>query len=153
MRCLFVTILLVCVALPAASQASDDPLASPSRFLAQEKLSDGRMVVVAEGDGEPRSVGSYSVRLYGGANSEFPMDDFIVGAVFLRDGSIERLAVTDVNGDGVKELVVVVRSAGSGGYQSASAFGVGAKTIEVVGSVEGLASDADPLAELRKAKP
>ncbi|MBW2244531.1 MAG: PliI family lysozyme inhibitor of I-type lysozyme [Deltaproteobacteria bacterium] len=149
MRILLATFLLLCFSF----QARAEPLASPSRFVAQQKLPGGRMVVVAEGDGEPRSTGSYSVRLYSAANPEFPFDDFIVGAVLPRDGSIERLAVEDVDGDEVTELVVVVRSAGSGGYLSADAIRFDSKRVEVIRSVEGLSSDADPIAELRKATP
>ena len=152
MRTLLTTVLLLCFALSATAQPSAESVESSARFVTQQKLPDGRLVVVAEGDGEPRSVGSYSVRLYTNENPEFSLDNFVVGAVFIRDGSIERLAVEDVNGDGVKELVVVVRSAGSGGYLSASAFRIAAKTIEAVGNVEGMASDADPIAELRKAE-
>src|SRR5689334_8917838 len=50
------------------------------------------VVVIAEGDFEPRSAGSYSVRVYGGTDARFPFDAFVAGAVRPRDGTIERLA-------------------------------------------------------------
>jgi len=116
MRALPVTTCLVWLAILAAARGSrSEQTTSPERFVAQQKLPDGRTVVVSEGDGEPRSIGSYGVRLYTSANPEFPLNDFSVGAVFPRDGSIERLALDDVNRDGQEELVVVVRSADSGG--------------------------------------
>jgi hypothetical protein len=51
----------------------------PARYLNQHKLSTGLTAVVAEGDLEPRSIGSYSVRIYG-ANPEYPTDDYICSA-------------------------------------------------------------------------
>jgi hypothetical protein len=153
MRALLVTTFLVWFAFPAAAQGGASLLASPERFVAQQELPDGRTLVVAEGDGEPRSTGSYCVRLYASANPDFPFDDFKVGAVFPRDGQIERLDLHDVNGDGLEELVVVVRSAGSGGYLSARALRIDATHVEVIRSIEGLASNADPLAELSKSRP
>src|SRR5262249_57506728 len=47
------------------------------------------VVLVAEGDFEPRSVGSYSVRAYAGTNPQFPYDNFIAGAVQPRYGSVD----------------------------------------------------------------
>jgi hypothetical protein len=158
MRRLMTVAALFCALAPAAlAQSGADATKSPSgdisvRFVGQQKLPDGRVVVVAEGDGEPRSIGSYSVSLYGGANPDYPLDDFIVGTVIPRNGTVERLAVGDVNGDDVEDLVVVVRSAGSGGYLSATAIRFDAKHVEVI--VTGsLSSDANPVAELRKAIP
>ena len=37
------------------------------------------LVVVAEGDFEPRGIGSYSLRVYAGTSKKFPMDDFVLG--------------------------------------------------------------------------
>jgi len=59
--------------------------------------------VVAEGEGEPRSIGSYSIRLYGSANPDFPLDDFIAGVVVPRDGSVERLAKLGIEAIPVEE--------------------------------------------------
>jgi hypothetical protein len=106
------------------------------------------VVVVAEGQFEPRSVGSYSVRIYAGANSRFPYDDFIAGTVRPRNGAVENVLFSDVNGDGSPEIVVVIRSAGTGGYLSADALHLHGTTLSLVESVAGLAKDADPIRAL-----
>ena len=36
-----------------------------------------QIAVVAEGDFEPRSIGSYSLRIYAGTNPDFPYDAFM----------------------------------------------------------------------------
>lgn len=46
-------------------------------------------------------------------------------------------------------LVVVIRSAGSGGYLSADAFRLAGDSIELLGSVSGLEARTDPLLEIR----
>lgn len=106
------------------------------------------VVVVAEGQFEPRSVGSYSVRIYGGTDPRFPYDDFIAGSVRPRDGGVEDLLFADVDGDGTPEIVVVIRSAGTGGYLSADALQLHGTTLSLVESVAGLAKDADPVRAL-----
>ena len=106
------------------------------------------VVVVAEGELEPRSVGSYSVRTYAGTSPRFPYDDFIAGAVRPRDGSLDDVLFSDVDGDGSAEIVVVIRSAGTGGYLSADAFRLRGTTLSLAGSVSGLPSDADPVRAL-----
>jgi len=107
-------------------------------------------VVVAEGQLEPRSIGSYSVRIYGGRNRRFPYDDFIAGTVRRRDGALENLLFSDLDGDAVPEIVVVLRSAGTGGHLSAEAFQLHGSTLSLVGSVAGLAKDADPIRALKQ---
>jgi Periplasmic lysozyme inhibitor of I-type lysozyme len=47
------------------------------------------VVVVAEGDFEPQSTGSYSLRVYGGTSKKFPTDDFVLGLVRPRNGIVE----------------------------------------------------------------
>jgi len=112
-----------------------------------------KTVVVAEGDFEPRSVGSYSIRAYAGTDARFPYDDFIAGAVRPRDGTVEDVRFSDLDRDGLLDIVVVIRSAGSGGYLSADAFRLQGTTLTLLGSVSGLTRDADPVralgAELR----
>ena len=107
-------------------------------------------VVVAEGQLEPRSIGSYTVRIYSGRNRRFPYDDFIAGTVRRRDGAVENLLFSDLDGDAVPEIVVVVRSAGTGGHLSADAFQLHGSAISLVGSVAGLAKDADPVLALKQ---
>jgi Periplasmic lysozyme inhibitor of I-type lysozyme len=107
------------------------------------------IVVVAEGEFEPRSVGSYSLRVYGGTNPRFAHDDFIAGMVRPRDGTVEEVRFADLDGDGVPEIVVVMRSAGTGGYLSADGFRLHGKVLALITSVAGLASNADPIQALK----
>ncbi len=118
-------------------------------YLNQHKLSTGLTVVVAEGDLEPRSIGSYSVRIYR-ADSEFPTDDFLSGTVRSRDGSIEKVVIQDINGDGAEEIIIIIRSAGTGGYLSADAFQYGSKKLKLIANVTDLKKNADPINELIK---
>lgn len=127
------------------------PAAAGDRFSGQVVLGDGRIVLVAEGEGEPRSIGSYSVRLYSGANPQFPFDDFMAGRVDPRDGFVQGLKLADLDGDGRRELVVIVRNAGTGGYLSAQGYRLHEHGIEVVGRVENLGPGEDPVAHLREA--
>lgn len=121
------------------------------RFVKQIQLPDNRSTIqVAEGDHEPRSIGSYAIRLYGGANPDFPLDDFITGQIHPRDGAVERLINTDLNGDGVGEVVVIMRSTGSGGYLSADVFSWQNKTLKRIQSISDLGPKDDPVAELKQ---
>lgn len=113
-----------------------------SRFVESVNLPDGRVATVAEGDFEPRSVGSFSVKLYSAANPDFPFDDFQAGIVAPRNGFVEDLDVRDVDHDGNDDLVVVIRSAGTGGYLSGYAFRLADYTVSVVASVDGLEPSA-----------
>jgi len=111
------------------------------------------VVVVSEGDFEPRSSGSYALRIYSGSSRKYPLDDFVAGTILPRSGAIERVLVDSIGGGDAIEIVVVIRSVGSGGHLSADAFRYRAKTLIWVGSVSGLDKRADPLAALRdKAK-
>jgi hypothetical protein len=103
------------------------------------------VVIVAEGELEPKSLGSYSLRTYAGADPRFPYDDFIAGIVRRRDGTVERVVFSDLDHDGSPEIIVVIRSAGTGGFLSADAFRLHGATLSLVESVSGLAKDADPI--------
>jgi hypothetical protein len=105
-------------------------------------------IVVAEGDMEPRSIGSYGIRLYAKNDPAFPYDHFVAGLVRPRDGSIESIRFADIDHDGTPEVIVVMRSTGSGGYQSAEAFHVDAKSLRWMKSVNGLEANADPVRAL-----
>jgi hypothetical protein len=107
------------------------------------------VVVVAEGDFEPRSTGSYSLRVYAGTNQRFPHDDFIAGAVRPRDGTVEDVRFADLDGDGVPEIIVVIHSAGTGGYLSADGFRLRGQVLTLIASVAGLASNADLVRALK----
>jgi hypothetical protein len=135
--------LLLSAAVPAGAQEAGQ------RRVERVALPDGALLVVAEGDLEPRSIGSYAVRLYAAGDPAFPTDRFVAGVIRARDGTVERAELQDLDGDRRPELVVVMRAAGTGGYLSADAFGVGARRIAWRAGVAGLSADADPLPALR----
>jgi hypothetical protein len=126
--------------------------AEAERFVQKVTLPSGQTAVVAEGDFEPRSTGSFSVRLYSGENAQFPTDDYVAGVIQKRDGALEKVLLADIDGDGHPEVVVIVRCVGTGGYLSAHAFAVGPKSLVRRATVEGLAPDADVVAALKKTK-
>jgi hypothetical protein len=140
-------------AAPAAAPAESAPAAAPltvpdPRRIERVTLPDGRTVVITEGEFEPRSVGSYALRVYLAGDPAFPFDRFSLGMVQPRDGAIERVLVQDLDRDGRPEVVVVLRSAGSGGYLSADAWSFGDRRIVRRASVSGLPPNADPAAAL-----
>ena len=78
-------------------------------------LRNGQVLVVEESALEPRSVGSYSLRLYSNERPEFPYDKFIAGLVHYRDGILEAAAELDVKHcDDC--FMVCMRSVGTGNY-------------------------------------
>jgi hypothetical protein len=124
--------------------AASAAFASGDRFVQKLALPDGQAVVVAEGDLEARSIGTYAVRLYSSDDTTF----YLSGLIAKRDGGIETVRLADLDGKGEQQLVVVVRSAGTGGYLSAQAFSFADKRIEARSHVENLPKDADPVAAL-----
>jgi hypothetical protein len=124
--------------------------AEPDRFITKVKLPSGQTAVVAEGDFEARSTGSFSVRLYEAAPPEDETTFFTAGLIRARDGTIETVVLADVDGDQRPEIIVNVRSAGTGGYLSSHAFAFDKKRLIFCGAVEGLPLQADPVATLRK---
>ncbi|MFQ1878381.1 PliI family lysozyme inhibitor of I-type lysozyme [Aeromonas jandaei] len=132
--------------LPLTGQAAES-------FFKQLTLPSGQVITVAEGRGEPASIGSYDVRLYSGANPQFPLDQFIDGKVLPRDGSIKELKLLDLNGDKQPELVVIMESAGSGSYLSADAFTISAQEgLDTFNHVEGLSPKEDVIEALKDPK-
>lgn len=105
--------------------------------------------VVAEGDAEPASIGSYSVRIYTPNADGGKRDFFLAGEVFPRDGFLTSVALADVDGDQLEELVVVLESAGTGSYISAHAWHYLDGHISVIASVEGLLPEVDLIAALK----
>lgn len=124
--------------------------AEPSRFVAKDRLPDGQTVVVAEGDLEARAVGSYSVRLYEAAEAPNDTRVFSSGLVRPREGAVAQVLLEDVNADEQVEVVVVVRSVGTGSRRSARVFTVADGQLDVLVSVADLAPDADLLEVLRE---
>ena len=107
------------------------------------------VVTVTEGPGEPRSIGSYAIRLYSPYDPAWPYDNFTGGMVRTRDGGVESLLFEDFDGDAAVDVVVVVRSAGSGGYLFADGYRVVDGRLDLAAQVEGLDWNADPVAALR----
>lgn len=141
MKALLITLGLL--ALPLTSQAAEG-------FFQQLTLPTGQVLIVSEGRGEPASTGSYDVRLYSGANPQFPLDQFIDGKVQPRDGSIKELKLLDLNGDKQPELIVIVENAGSGSYHSADAFTINPREgLDSFNHVEGLAPNEDVIQALK----
>ena len=141
MKALLMTLGLL--TLPLTGQAAEG-------FFKQLTLPTGQVLAISEGRGEPASIGSYDVRLYSGANPQFPLDQFIDGKVLARDGSIKELKLQDLNGDKQPELIVIIASAGSGSYRSADAFTINAQEgLEIFNHVEGLAPDEDVIQVLK----
>ena len=124
--------------------------AETERFITKVKLPSGQTVVIAEGDFEARSIGSFSVRLYDAAAPEDETTFFTAGLICSRDGTIEKVVLADVDGDQQPEIIVTVRSVGTGGYLSAHAFSFDKKKLILRATVEGLPPKADPVLTLRK---
>ena len=122
------------------------------RFITKLKLPSGLTAVVAEGEFEARSIGSFSIRLYDAAAPGDETTFFLSGLIHRRDGGIEKVLLADVVGDRRPEIVAIVRSVGTGGYLSAHAFAIDEQRLLFRAAVESLPPDADPLAALRKAK-
>ena len=123
--------------------------AEPERFIVKVKLPSGQTAVVAEGDFEARSIGSFSVRLYDSAPPGDETTFFRAGQIRARDGTIEKVALADVAGDQLPEIVVIVRSTGTGGYLSAHAFAFDKQQLTLGAAVGGLPPSADPIAALQ----
>jgi len=139
-------LIVFALALAASTTATG---ADESRFATKLALPNGQTVVVAEGDFEPRSIGSYSVRLYAaGADPQTDTASFVTGLFERRDGTIESVELADVDRDGREEIVIVMRSVGTGSYLTAHAITVRDKRLEMRAMVVGIAKDADPVAAL-----
>ena len=122
------------------------------RYVARLSLPAGKTAVIAEGDLEARSIGSYSVRVYtsDGARAGDDTTFYRSGIILERNGAIEDARLADIDGKSGDEIVVIVRSAGSGGYLSAHALSYANNQIEVRASVTELPADTDPIAALQQ---
>jgi len=121
------------------------------RFIKILKLPSGQTSVISEGEFETRSIGSFSVRLYEAATTGDETTFFTSGLISARDGFIEKVVLSDINGDSQPEVIVVARSAGTGGYLSAHAFTISSdQKLILISIVEGLHPEADPVLALMK---
>jgi len=108
------TLVLFCV--------SDIRAESSERYLKKFKLTTGETIVVAEGDYEARSIGSFSIRVYEATSENDETTFFLSGLIHSRDGTVDNVLIEDVNDDSQPEIIVVSRSAGTGNYLSAYVF-------------------------------
>ena len=88
---------------------------SEQGYIERLTLGDGRVVVVAEGRLEPRSIGSFAVRLYSGANPAYPYDDFIDGVIYPREGVIRDVELLGEQPDLIR---IEFETVGSGDYRN-----------------------------------
>ena len=122
------------------------------RFTQPVPLAKGLVAVVAEGDLETRSIGSYSVRAYYDEQAS-PGNEttfYTAGMVRPRDGTVRSAGPLAMPGRPRPVLMVVMQSAGSGGYLSAEAFAVEPRAVRLLARVSDLAPTEDPAAHLRR---
>jgi hypothetical protein len=98
------------------------------RYVNVIELGGSVKAVIAEGDQEPRSIGTYSVKVYN--NLDFgEMSD---GLIRPRDGFVADSRAQDVNNDGKPEIVVTIETAGSGDYTQKEVFSFDGKKLKLM---------------------
>jgi hypothetical protein len=126
--------------------------AAEERFIKKIRFSKDLTVVVAAGDLEPLSFGSFTVRFYRAddeaVSQNFDVDDFVAGIILERDGVIEKVEMLDLDGGSSKELIISVRCAGSGAYLSGFALTLRNETVQVLAQDPGMRKDANVALEL-----
>ena len=138
---------LVFTMLVSSAVKAEEPTRIVTRF---EHSAKTMLAVVSEGNLEPRSIGSYCLRVYYLGNPDFPYDHFVTGLIMPRDGSLEKVLIADLNGDEVPEIIVTIRSAGTGSYLSADAFQFDGKHLIHYKSFSNLPKDTDPIQILKE---
>ncbi len=113
-------------------------------------LPDGRLIQVKQPANEPFSMGSLSVRLYAPMSPNYPYDNFVNGLVIHRDGSLERLDLYDLDGDGKQELIIICRSVGTGNYKAAYAFTVQGTILTPFSTITGIPPEEQVLERLQR---
>lgn len=125
--------------------------ADKDRFVKAYIVSTNQCVIVAEGDMEWRTAGSYSIRLHELIDDqEEPAGEFYSGVVMERLGTVENVILKDLDGDGVKDVIVTVRCVGTGAYLSADAFSIHGRKLTLLASVQMLDPKVDCLKALQK---
>lgn len=121
------------------------------RYISKLKLPSGLTIVVSEGELEAESTGSFSIRLYQSAKSEDETTFFMNGLVSPGDGFIEKVLLEDVTGNQNPEVIVVVRSVGTGNYISAHTYAIlKNQKLEMFHTTEGLMASEDPVILISK---
>ena len=90
--------------------------AEDGRFVRKLALGGGLTAVVAEGDYEPRSIGTFSIHVY----RDLHTGDYVAGLISLRDGFIRDVRVAGTNGP--VRIIVQTETAGSGAYRTDHVF-------------------------------
>lgn len=134
------------IALSAAAIGADNNRIVKTGVFPQTK----GMVVVAEGDFEPRGIGSYSLRVYAKNDPAYPYDEFITGTIRTRNGTIESLTFADLEHDGTQEIIVTTRYIGSGNYVTVDAFRLRKKNLQFITSIAGMDAKLDAVQALKK---
>ncbi len=106
------------VALAFLASLVVSPAWGADRFVAEFPLRGGFVCVVAEGDREPRSIGTFSVRVY----RNLEVGDYAVGIIARRDGFVRKAYAVPSAEDGREEIAVEVETAGSGRYAKLHVF-------------------------------
>ncbi len=86
-----------------------------------------KLLVATMGNGEPQSIGSYSLHIY-----QQDRDRYITGHTAPRDGSLADAWMNDLDGDGNPEVMVWLRSVGSGGYGTLDVYTLDGATLQRV---------------------
>lgn len=122
------------------------------RFAQKVTVQPGLVVVISEGDFEARSIGSYSVRVYRDPSADASNETtfYTAGLVRARDGFVRSAELLPVADRKRPLLMVVIESAGSGGYLSADAFAIEPHAVRLVAGVRSLAPTEDPALQLRR---
>ena len=113
-------------------------------------LPTNQTVITEEGAFEPDASGSYSIRLY---DTDPGNPDTIVyrsGIIRPRTGMLEKVQVTDINGDEEMEIIVLLRSVDETNAQMADIYSFANNELKLLNTVENLAADVDPLEQLRE---
>ena len=145
MKTLATFVIAVLASVTLYAEASD-------RFIKKVKLPSGQTTVVAEGEFEARSIGSFSVRLYEAAPPEDETTFFTAGLIRAREGTIQKVVVADIDDNQKPDIIVIVTSVGTGSYISAHAFAFDNTKLTFLAAVEGLPPKADPVKALRKSR-
>jgi hypothetical protein len=144
----YATVALFCASLSAAPAfASGD-----CKFLKKVGLPERQTAVIATGDLEACSLGSYTVRIYSSENVQ-PGDDttfYRFGLLHERDGTVEDAFLANLGPSAPASLIVKIRSVGSGGHVSARAYVVNKSGIHPVAAIRDQQPRTDVVAALKK---